>query len=95
MTKFGIMPIKVFNRMKSITSIEQVSNTISRVDNTKSDSWVKFFEYDEDKQVLTITFRDGFIAHYPNITKDEVTAFTEAESKGLFVRERLYNHKYY
>ena len=95
MTKFGITPVKAFNKMKPITPVEQVSDTTSRVDNTKSDSWVKFFEYDENKQVLTVTFRDGFVAHYPNITKDEATAFADAESKGRFVQEHLFNHKYY
>ena len=95
MTKFGITPVKAFNKMKPITSVEQVNDTTSRVDNTKSDSWVKFFEYDENKQVLTVTFRDGFTAHYPNITKDEATAFADAESKGRFVQEHLFNHKYY
>ena len=95
MTKFGITPVKAFNKMKPITPVEQVSDTTSRVDNTKSDSWVKFFEYDENKQVLTVTFRDDFTAHYPNITKDEATAFADAESKGRFVQEHLFNHKYY
>lgn len=95
MTKFGITPVKAFNKMKPITSVEQVSDTASRVDNAKHDSWVKFFEYDENKQVLTVTFRDGFTAHYPNITKDEATAFAGAESKGRFVQEHLFNHKYY
>lgn len=83
MTKFGTTPIKAFKKITSITS------------HIESSPWVKLFDYDEDKQVLTITFRDGFVAHYPNITKDEAAAFAEAESKGSFVREHLYNHKYY
>lgn len=87
MTKFGTTPIKAFNKITS-----KVNSTTSHVE---SNPWVKLFDYDEDKQVLTITFRDGFVAHYPNITKDEATAFAEAESKGSFVREHLYNHKYY
>lgn len=95
MTKFGITPVKAFNKMKPITSVKQVDDTTSRVDNAKHDSWVKFFEYDENKQVLTVTFRDGFVAHYPNITKDEATAFADADSKGRFVQEHLFNHKYY
>lgn len=87
MTKFGITPIKAFNKITSKVN--------SATSHTESSPWVKFFDYDEDEQVLAITFRDGFVAHYPNITKDEAAAFAEAESKGSFVREHLYNHKYY
>lgn len=81
--------------MKPITSVEQVGDTTSRVDNTKSNSWVKFFEYDERTQVLTITFRDGFTAHYPDISKELAQDFVNDESKGRFVWKHLYNHKYY
>lgn len=95
MTKFGITPIKAFNKMKPITSAEQVGDTTSRVDNTKSNSWVKFFEYDERTQVLTVTFRDGFTAHYPDISKELAQDFVNDESKGRFVWKHLYNHKYY
>lgn len=93
-TKFNITPVKAFNKMKPISGVKQVSNTTSRVDNDKT-SWVQSFEYDEEKKELTVTFKDGFTAHYPNITKDEAAAFTEADSKGSFVWKNLYHRKYY
>ena len=93
-TKLNVAPVKVFNKMKPISGVKQVSNTTSRVDNDKT-SWVQSFEYDSKTLELKITFRDGFVVHYPNITKDEATAFAEDESKGRFVHEHLYNHKYY
>ena len=93
-TKLNITPIKAFSKVAPISTVKQVDNTTVRVDNTKT-SWVKYFEYDEEKQVLSVTFRDGFTANYPNITKDEAAAFAEAESKGRFVQEHLYHHKYY
>ena len=55
----------------------------------------KSVEYDESKQLLTVTFRDGFTAHYPDITKDVAQDFIEDESKGRFVWKHLYHHKYY
>lgn len=93
-TKLNITPIKVFNKMRTIPTVKQVGSKTSRVDNDKT-SWVQLFEYDEEKQVLTVTFKDGFTAHYPNITKDEAAAFAEADSKGSFVWKNLYNRKYY
>lgn len=92
--KLNITPVKAFNKMKPISGVKRVSNTTSRVDNDKT-SWVQSFEYDEEKQELTVTFKDGFIAHYPNITKDEAAAFAESDSKGRFVHENLYHRKYY
>ena len=97
-TKLNITPIKAFNKVAPISTVKQVDNTTVRADNVKSgnesSSWVKFFEYDEEKQVLTITFRDGFTAHYPNITKDEAAAFAEDGSKGRYVYRFLRNRKY-
>ena len=93
-TKLNVAPVKAFNKMKPISGVKQVSNTTSRVDNDKT-SWVQSFEYDEEKQELTVTFRDGFTAHYPDITKDLATAFIEDESKGRFVWKNLYHRKYY
>ena len=93
-TKLNTTSVKAFNKMKPIPEVKQVSNTTSRVDNDKA-SWVQSFEYDEEKQELTITFKDGFTAHYPNITKDLAAAFTESDSKGSFVRKNLYNRKYF
>lgn len=93
-TKLNVTPVKAFNKMKPISGVKQVSNTTSRVDNDKT-SWVQSFEYDEEKQELTVTYRDGFTAHYPDITKDLATAFADSDSKGRFVHEHLYNHKYY
>lgn len=91
---------KAFNIQKSAQTGKQA------VDNAKSwapdihkgiedSSWVKSIDYDESKQVLTVTFRDGFTAHYPNITKDEATAFVEDDSKGRYVWKVLYHRKYY
>lgn len=93
-TKLNVTPVKAFNKMKPISVVKQVSNTTSRVDNDKT-SWVQSFEYDEEKQVLTVTFKDGFTAHYSNITKDEATAFAETDSEGSFVRKNLYKRRYY
>ena len=93
-TKLNVTPVKAFNKMGTIPIVKQVDSKTSRVDNDKT-SWVQSFEYDEEKKVLTITFKDGFTAHYPNITKDEAAAFTEADSKGRFVRNNLYHRKYY
>ena len=93
-TKLNVTPVKVFNKMSTIPTVKQVDSKTSRVDNDKA-SWVQSFEYDESKQELTVTFRDGFTAHYPNITKDLATAFIEDESKGRFVWNNLYHRKYY
>ena len=93
-TKLNIAPVKVFNKMSTIPTVKQVDSKTSRVDNDKA-SWVQSFEYDEEKQVLTVTFKDGFTAHYPNMTKDEAATFAESDSKGSFVWKNLYNRKYY
>lgn len=101
---------KIFNRKKQPKSQpitgKQIANTIFYVGNAKSwapdihngiedSSWVKSIDYDESEHLLTVTFRDGFTAHYPNITKDEATAFVEDESKGRYVWRVLYHRKYY
>lgn len=97
---------KIFNRKKHLQTGKQVADTIFYVGNAKSwapdihdgiedSSWVKSIDYDESKQLLTVTFRDGFTAHYPNITKNEATAFVEDESKGRYVWRVLYHRKYY
>lgn len=97
---------KIFNRKKPPQTGKQVADTIFYVGNAKSwapdihdgiedSSWVKSIDYDESKQLLTVTFRDGFTAHYPNITKNEATAFVEDESKGRYVWRVLYHRKYY
>jgi hypothetical protein len=104
-TKLNWTIPKVFNRHKPASG-KQVADTIFYVGNAKSwapdihkgiedSSWVKSIDYDESKQLLTVTFRDGFTAHYPKITKDEATAFVEDESKGRYVWKVLYNRKYY
>ena len=93
-TKLNIAPVKVLNKMSTISTVKQVDSKTSRVDNDKA-SWVQSFEYDEEKKELTVTFKDGFTAHYPNITKDEAAAFAESDSKGSFVRKNLYRRKYY
>ena len=107
-TKLNWTLPKAFNKTKQPTpfSGKQAANTIFYVGNAKSwapdihkgiedSSWVKSIDYDETKQLLTVTFRDGFTAHYPNITKDEATAFVEDESKGRYVWKVLYHRKYY
>lgn len=102
---------KVFNKTKQPTQLEQFSgkelaDMIFSVSNAKSwapdlhkgiedSSWVKSIEYDESKKELAVTFRDGFTAHYPDITKDVAQDFIEDESKGRFVWKHLYHHKYY
>ena len=93
-TKLNIAPVKVLNKMSTISAVKRVDSKTSRVDNDKT-SWVQSFEYDEEKKELTITFKDGFTAHYPNITKDEAAAFAESDSKGSFVWKNLYRRKYY
>lgn len=102
---------KAFNKMKQPSQMEQLSgkefaDMIFRVDNAKSwapdihkgiedSSWVKSIEYDESKKELAVTFRDGFTAHYPDISKELAQDFIEDESKGRFVWKHLYHHKYY
>ena len=93
-TKLNIAPVKALNKVSTIPAVKQVDSKTSRVDNDKA-SWVQSFEYDEEKKELTVTFKDGFTAHYPNITKDEAAAFTDSDSKGSFVWKNLYNRKYY
>ena len=93
-TKLNVTPVKVLNKMSTIPTVKRVDSKTSRVDNDK-DSWVQSFEYDEEKKELTVTFKDGFTAHYPNITKDEAAAFAESDSKGSFVWKNLYRRKYY
>ena len=93
-TKLNIAPVKVPSKVSTIPTVKQVDSKTSRVDNDKT-SWVQSFEYSEEKKELTVTFKDGFTAHYPNITKDEAAAFAESDSKGSFVRKNLYNRKYY
>ena len=107
-TKLNWSLPKAFNKTKQPTQFsgQQVADMIFRVGNVKSwapdihkgienSSWVKSVEYDESKQLLTVTFRDGFTAHYPDITKDVAQDFIEDESKGRFVWKHLYHHKYY
>lgn len=102
---------KVFNKVKQPNQLEKFSgkefaDMIFRVGNAKSwapdlhdgiedSSWVRSIEYDESKKELTLTFRDGFTAHYPDIPKELVQDFVEDESKGHFVWKNLYNRKYY
>ena len=98
---------KAFNKTKQPTpfSGKQVANTIFYVGNAKSwapdihkgiedSTLVKSIEYDETKKELTVTFRDGFTAHYPNITKDEATDFVEDESKGRWALANLWGRAY-
>lgn len=108
-TKLNWTLPKVFKRKKQpspIKSGKEAADTIFYVGNAKSwapdlhdgienSSWVKSIDYDERKHLLTVTFRDGFVAHYPNITREEATAFVEDESKGRYVWRVLYNRKYY
>ena len=99
---------KAFNKMKQPKQLsgKEFADMIFRVGNAKSwapdihkgiedSSWVKSIEYDEGKQILTVTFRDGFTAHYPDISKELAQDFVNDESKGRFVWKHLYNHKYY
>lgn len=99
---------KAFNKMKQPKQLsgKEFADMIFRVDNAKSwapdihkgiedSSWVKSLEYNESKQELTVTFRDGFTAHYPDISKELAQDFVNDESKGRFVWKHLYNHKYY
>lgn len=62
---------------------------------TEESTWVKSIDYDGEKKILTITFRDGFVAHYPDISKEIAQDFANAPSKGRFVWDNLYNRKYY
>ena len=93
-TKLNIAPVKVFNKMSTIPTVNRVDSKTSRVDNDKT-SWVQSFEYAEEKKELTVTFKDGFTAHYPNITKDEAAAFAESDSKGRWALDNLWGRSYY
>ena len=99
---------KTFNKTKQPTQFsgKDFADMIFRVGNAKSwapdihkgiedSSWVKSIEYDGGKQVLSVTFRDGFTAHYPDISKELAQDFVNDESKGRFVWKHLYHHKYY
>lgn len=93
-TKLNVTPVKVFNKVKPTPAVKRVDSKTSRVDNDKT-SWVQSFEYDGEKKVLTVTFKDGFTAHYPNITKDEAAAFAESDSKGRWALANLWGRSYY
>ena len=92
-TKLNVAPVKAFNKMEPISGVKQISNTTSRVDNDKT-SWVQSFEYDGEKQELTVTFKDGFICLYLDIPADMADEFSKAPSKGRWVHENLWNRDY-
>lgn len=92
-TKLNVTPVKVFNKMKPIPGVKQVSNTTSRVDNDKT-SWVQSFEYDEEKQELTVTFKDGFKATYYDIEPELAEDFSKADSKGRWALANLWGRSY-
>lgn len=95
--KFSWELPKMSNHIQEQSDVKQHSDgSISMwADSSKESSWVKSYEYDEQSQTLSITFKDGFTAHYPNISKEEAEEFSQSSSKGAFINKNLKGRKYY
>lgn len=50
-------------------------------------------DYDTDNG-LTVTYRDGFKAHYDGITPTEAKEFAQADSKGRWALKHLWGRPY-
>ena len=45
--------------------------------------------YDEDQQILEITFRDGRVYHYLEVPPERALSLLRAESKGRFLNHEI------
>lgn len=60
----------------------------------RGDSYlVDDIDYNKDDG-LTVTYRDGFSAHYDGITPEQAKDFAQAPSKGHWALENLWNKPY-
>jgi hypothetical protein len=48
--------------------------------------------YDEDQQILEITFRDGRVYHYLEVPPERALSLLRAESKGRFLNSDIKPH---
>lgn len=55
---------------------------------------VKSIVYKEDKQTLYVEYQSGARLAYDHITADEAKAFMNADSKGKWAHEHLFNKPY-
>ena len=55
---------------------------------------VDSFDYDGEKNELTVTYRNGFTAVYNGISSKEATEFAQADSKGRWAQRHLWNRPY-
>lgn len=55
---------------------------------------VDSFDYDGDKNELSVTYRDGFTAIYNGISSKEAKEFMSADSKGRWALRNLWNRPY-
>ena len=56
---------------------------------------VKSIDYNGVDETLTVTFRDGFTAHYDNIDPKLAEDFSKADSKGRWALANLWGRAYY
>lgn len=52
-------------------------------------SHVKAVGYDAEREVLAVTFKDGHVWHYANITYPFAESFFNSESKGRFYAQQI------
>ena len=57
----------------------------SRVDS----STIAMVGYDEEQQILEITFRDGRVYHYLEVPPERALSLLRAESKGRFLNSDI------
>lgn len=57
-------------------------------------SLVSTIDYDGESKTLTVTYRDGFTAHYENIDPKMVEEFSKADSKGRWALKNLWDREY-
>ena len=113
-TKLNVTPVKVFNKVKPIPTVNQISNTgdkdkphrfydgnpKSRAADIHSNgaepsTFVAAIDYNGGDKTLTVTYRDGFKATYPDIELELAEEFSKVDSKGRWVLANLYHRKYY
>ena len=69
-------------------------NTETHPDGRGPSYLVATIDYDAESGNLDVEYRDGFKARYKNIDPDLAKAFNEADSKGRFAKQHLFNLPY-
>ena len=87
--RVGGQKIKGLKQIK----IETPSHINGTFDSSINSSLVKEIDYNEQEQMLQVTFTNGFKAKY-NVSKEEYQDLLQAESIGKWVRHNLWERKY-